>query len=99
MVILSNLGRVEDCTDRDMLNGERNQLLIKRDDENGIYEESSGSDPTETSTMSISTQPPRRKEAKDNSKNALSWKYFTVDFHSTVGPVKMHQLAELEQAC
>jgi hypothetical protein len=58
-------------------------------------EVSSGSDPTESTHISLATNtsPTRRRET-----SSLGWQYFAVDFHSSVGD-KMHQLTELERVC
>lgn len=68
MVILSNLGRVEDCADRNNLlayhnYGDRLMNSGRRDEEmNPIDEEvSSGSDPTET-TISITSNEKRKEK-------------------------------------
>ena len=69
MVILSNLGRVEDCADRQNLlsyhnYGERLLTSGRRDEEQSPYDEdiSSGSDPTETTTISIASNDKQKEK-------------------------------------
>ena len=66
MVILSNLGRVEDCADRNNLlayhnYGDRLLNSGRREEETSPIDEevSSGSDPTETTTISVASNEKR----------------------------------------
>ena len=103
MVILSNLGLVEDCASPNrLLNSKSSFLQISNelthdktvhDTENPVItEESSSSDPSDMQTdveeYDLSMRGGRAK--------TLSWTNFAVDFHSSVGPAKMKRLAELE---
>jgi hypothetical protein len=105
MVILSNLGLVEDCASPNrLLNSQSNfvrssneRLLDKLplDSENPANtDESSGSDPSETKSMIVEEEP---QDWPRNAKS-LSWMNFTVDFKSSVG-AKQQRFTDLERVC
>lgn len=78
--------------------------MIRVDEESVALQDdviSCGSDPSETTAITVAsnTSSSASLTRRVLNQEPLSWKYFTVDFHSTVGPANFRKMAELEKAC